>query len=416
MTSLTESASQVGAANLLSVGSRAPSIEVEDWLRGQPVTKFEPGKVYIVEFWATWSGSCIASMANFVILQDKYRNNAVEAVGIAAHEQALTADEARASLYFWLTKSVPNLNYAIAFYYAGEMNKLWMDPSFSVGLPTSFVVDRDGRLAFIGYPTRLDNVLPKVLNASARFCDSSRFLRRSVFILSASRALASSLTAQEPPIVARLEPAMKNKDWAAALSAVEEALASMPDEVTFRGLHAELLLRNICDMGAGQPVLRQLVRDAIDKKSVVWMSVAIRQLFDPAKDYSGFPDAERFALGKVLSEHILAANPPQDSEGAKFLSYGAVAQYYYETGRRDRAIELVEVALKWLDTPPTSDVAKRDVAQCPLQAFASYRSEKLCCEECRSSPAKHGARRTGTQIAKGGSVNNAGFPSSRPWF
>ncbi|MET4519966.1 hypothetical protein [Bradyrhizobium sp. I1.7.5] len=116
------------------------------------------------------------------------------------------------------------------------------------------------------------------------------------------------------------------------------------------------------------------------------MSLAIRQLFAPAKDYSGFLHAERFAMGKDLSEHILGANPPQGSEGAKFLSYGAVAQYYYETSKRDRAIELVEVTLKWLDAAPASDVEKRDVLQCSLQALASYRSEKLCCEECCPAP------------------------------
>ncbi|MET4236615.1 hypothetical protein ACVWXN_005926 [Bradyrhizobium sp. i1.4.4] len=100
----------------------------------------------------------------------------------------------------------------------------------------------------------------------------------------------------------------------------------MPDEVTVRGLHAELLIHKMRDMRAGLPVLRQLVRVAIDKKSVVWMSVAIRQLFDPAKDYSDFPLVERFAMRKDLSEYILAANPHHGSEGAKFLTYGAVAQ------------------------------------------------------------------------------------------
>ncbi|MET4754430.1 TlpA disulfide reductase family protein [Bradyrhizobium sp. RT11b] len=299
MTSLTESASQVGAANVLSVGSRAPSIEVEDWLRGQqPVTKREPGNVYIVEFCATWCGTYNASMQSLVILQDKYRNNGVEVVGIAAHKQALTADEARASLDAWLVKSVPNLNYTIAFDYPGEMNKLWMTPSFSVGIPTSFVVDRDGRLAFVGHPTQLDSALPKVLNGSWVVSDEAKALdadrintgRRRKRERSQKRALVQ-------PIFAR--PAMKSKDWAAALSALEEALAAMPDEVTFRGLHAELLLHKKPDMEAGLPILRQLVRYAIDRKSMVWISVVIRQLFDPAKDYSGFLHAEALPRARI---------------------------------------------------------------------------------------------------------------------
>ncbi|MET4236616.1 hypothetical protein ACVWXN_005925 [Bradyrhizobium sp. i1.4.4] len=51
-----------------------------------------------------------------------------------------------------------------------------MDPSFSVGIPTSFAVDRDGRTAFIGHPTQLDIALPKVLNGSWATSDAAKAL------------------------------------------------------------------------------------------------------------------------------------------------------------------------------------------------------------------------------------------------
>ncbi|OWK24524.1 hypothetical protein AJ87_21560 [Rhizobium yanglingense] len=57
-------------------------------------------------------------------LQEKYKDSGLEVVGVAANEQAPTADEARSKLYAWLTENFPNLNYRIAFDHAGEMNKL----------------------------------------------------------------------------------------------------------------------------------------------------------------------------------------------------------------------------------------------------------------------------------------------------
>ncbi|MGY3610252.1 MULTISPECIES: TlpA disulfide reductase family protein [unclassified Bradyrhizobium] len=363
---------------VLRMESPAPPIKVENWQRGQPLTSFQPGKVYIVEFWATWCGPCVAAMPHLVQLQEKYRDSGVEVLGIAAHERAETADEARTNLDAWLTKKLSNLNYRIGFDYTGEMNKLWMDPSFSVGIPTSFVVDRDGHIAFIGHPTQLDDVLPKILSSSWRTSDEAKAAETERIAegerTTRERTRQQALT---EPITAKLTPAMKAQDWAKALSAVEEAVAVLPDDVNFRVLHADLLLHKMHDLQAGLPVMRQLVHDAIDKKSELWMAGAMRQLFDPANDNSHFPRAERFAMGKELSEHILAVNPPQRGEGPKFLSYGAVAQYYYESGNKDRAIELVEVALKSLDRPSAiPDKLKHQVMSVLVQTLANYKGEK----------------------------------------
>jgi thiol-disulfide isomerase/thioredoxin len=48
---------KAAAAPTLKVGDKAPALVVEKWLKGRPVPRFERGRLYVVEFWATWCPS-----------------------------------------------------------------------------------------------------------------------------------------------------------------------------------------------------------------------------------------------------------------------------------------------------------------------------------------------------------------------
>ena len=357
----------------LSMESQAPAIKAQNWIGGEPLANFQPGTVYVLEFFSTTCPHCVAPMLNLIQLQEKYRDRGLEVVGVAAEERAATADDARAHLDPWLTENVPKLNFRVGIDCTGEMEKLWKEASFSFGVPYSFVVDRDSRIAFIGHPAELDDVLPKVLDGSWRSSDQAKAADR--------ERIAEG---REGVFLSKISAAVKLKDWKTALSAIEEGIALLPDSIQLRVAHAHTLLHKMRDMQTGLPVLRQLVREATDRNAEDWLLGAMYQLFNPAYDYTDFPSVERLAIGKELSEHILALTGLEDNVKASY--YRLVAPYYYESGHRARAEELLELALKLVDGLPLPDNIKKRFLGDLLQSLAKYRGQKICYGDVCAAP------------------------------
>ncbi|MFO0958855.1 MAG: TlpA disulfide reductase family protein [Isosphaeraceae bacterium] len=57
---------------------------VKEFLKGEPVLAFEPGKTYVVEFWATWCGPCLATIPHLTDLQKKYKD--ITFIGVSIWE------------------------------------------------------------------------------------------------------------------------------------------------------------------------------------------------------------------------------------------------------------------------------------------------------------------------------------------
>jgi thiol-disulfide isomerase/thioredoxin len=145
----------------LKVGDSAPPLAVSTWLHGAEVKGFEPGRVYVVEFWATWCGPCIQIMPHVGDLQDEYREKGVTFIGFASE-----ANDKEAKVNAFVAKRGTKLGYTFAFGSGSETHNAYMKASGQNGIPCSFVVDKQGRIAYIGHPLFLDYVLPKVLDGS----------------------------------------------------------------------------------------------------------------------------------------------------------------------------------------------------------------------------------------------------------
>ncbi|WP_234838218.1 peroxiredoxin family protein [Sinorhizobium medicae] len=362
------------SAPVLQMDSLAPELKVRDWIRGEPLASFQPGKLYILEFCGTWCEACEGAMLNLIELQETYKDSGVEVVTAAAHESAASAGEAQAHLDAWLAQ-FKKLNFRVGLGDTGTMDTLWMEPSFSVEIPQAFVIDRDGYITFIGHPDDLPDVLPQVLGGTWRTSAQANAAERERIAENEPKAAKEALKKQ---IKDKIAAAEEIEDWKTARAAIEEGVALDPNSLFFRHTHVHLLLHKMHDMQIGLPMLCKFVRDAINTNYEYMLQLAFGLLFDPAYDYSKFPSVERFAMGKELSEHILAQSRLNDDYD-KVCSYEMVAAYYHASGNKDRAIELLEVALKLLDGPdPDMDGLKEGFLPHLLQTLANYEGEEVC--------------------------------------
>ncbi len=131
------SAGKVGTSSV----SGSPNFTLQN-LEGRTVSLTDfSGKVVIVDFWASWCGPCLVQIPYFIELYDKYKNRGFEMIGIAVDSGRSDAVKA-----FVRERSV---NYTIL------MDDEQTRTSFGGlrGMPTTFVIDRSGRVykKYVGY-------------------------------------------------------------------------------------------------------------------------------------------------------------------------------------------------------------------------------------------------------------------------
>jgi thiol-disulfide isomerase/thioredoxin len=92
------------------------------------------GKVVLVNFWATWCAPCRAEIPDLIALQEKYQDKLV-ILGVSEDEEGVEVVKRYAADH--------KINYPIAMS-TPEIRKLF---PVVMALPTTFVLDRDGKMA-----------------------------------------------------------------------------------------------------------------------------------------------------------------------------------------------------------------------------------------------------------------------------
>ena len=146
------------AETTLMVGHPAPKLQVSKWVQGEPVKDFDSDKAYIVEFWATWCGPCVSSIPHVNELHQKYKDKGLVVIGQNVWENDTSKVEP------FIRKMAEKMTYRVALDLTnssskGKMAETWMQAANQNGIPTAFVVNKQGKVAWIGHPMSLKEKL-----------------------------------------------------------------------------------------------------------------------------------------------------------------------------------------------------------------------------------------------------------------
>jgi thiol-disulfide isomerase/thioredoxin len=113
------------------------------WVKGGPVT-ITPGKVYIVEFWATWCPPCKISIPHLTELQKKYKDKGVVFVGVSAEPVGTVTP--------FVKQAGDAMDYNVASDPKGDVLKGYMIAFKQENIPTAFIVNAAGKVVWLGNP------------------------------------------------------------------------------------------------------------------------------------------------------------------------------------------------------------------------------------------------------------------------
>lgn len=136
-------------------------MRVNVWLKGAPVEKFETGKVYVLDFWATWCAPCIAAMPRLSALAHKYKNTVTFVAIDVLEEKTTTINKVKARVDGLGSK----MDFSVAVEDTNFTVHDWFGKSLQ-SIPKDVVINSQGKVAWIGSPTDLPEVLPKILKGT----------------------------------------------------------------------------------------------------------------------------------------------------------------------------------------------------------------------------------------------------------
>lgn len=316
-----------GLNDKLAVGSPAPELDIQEWIKGDKVEKLEEGRAYIVKFWATWCAPCRASIPHLTELASHYKT--VTFIGVSDEEPGVIRP--------FVQRMGSKMEYTVAADNRERTKRKWMRAAGQTGIPCAFIVDQNTKIAYIGHP--MDEKFAQVLSEVA----SGRY--------------DPELMKAAEPFLAQVDHCVKVRDWRVCENYLDQVIALNPhifNEVALQKFKIWLMDKDDAasaiayargiDQYAGAGILQTYESDAET------LGLLVKRILSNKEWLNKSPD-ELKALCMDLADAAYRADT-----GAQTLSIMAMANYH--NGNVEEAINLQRKAYLMADPNTKSEMQR----------------------------------------------------------
>jgi hypothetical protein len=198
-----------------------------------------------------------------------------------------------------------------------------MQASAQNGIPAAFIVDQEGRIAWMGHPGRMDEPLKQIVEKT---WDMKAFADKT------NQGIKDSFKTR--PIEAALMKAWKGKDWPEVEKQID-AMAAVSTEMAMNPAMSYFATTMKADEAKGYAFANKMV-DGPLKNEAQFLNAVAWSIVDPETEYAK-QDLD------LAMKAATAANEATKGEDAAILD--TLARVYWVQGNKAKAVELQQKAI-----------------------------------------------------------------------
>jgi len=146
-------AQEAAPSATLKIGDAAPEIAVSSWWADKKLDALQKNRVYLVDFWASWCPPCRESFPDLAKMKAKYGSEGLEVVAISIDDNP---DDAAS----FLTQQGGKFDFFVGVDKDSTSWNTWGHAAGRNSIPTTFLVDASGKIAWVGHPAELEEKAP----------------------------------------------------------------------------------------------------------------------------------------------------------------------------------------------------------------------------------------------------------------